>query len=1404
MKKLILILLALATWAGATKDTIFCDANYGSAGSGTFAAPYKALASVNWTTIATDITNGDTVSVLLKSNSIFRETFTVGCSGGSDTRKIRIGSYSTGTRPKIYGSTALTGWATYSGGLGSTWRCAHSGTISQIGINDSLFYTSAGDSTNLADKHFKEYAGSRIYIRYDAGNPDVLGYTSESTKNNSSIICNYSYVEIDSLMFGYSNSSDISLAPAVSSSDILIQDCDFLNCALALTATNVDSLAIYRCTAKNKTTTTNGMFTFAGTTNSMMMFCKLEHYFDQATTGSGVYVSSTGTTNVYNTSIFGSFNIGIQQFAGTVNVNGCIIGGMGKYSSSSYTIQRTTAGTCNVKNSILIPNVRAYAALSTGTTDLGGNMYVDPCLKHQRKFGIYLYGQDDAEDAVSWYNMSRIADWYNIKTYLSLSKSDDRAIVSATLLDSLKTRVAAGHQIISHTRDHIDATELRAFKIKYVGGGSACSMTIDSATGLLTTTVTGASADNLSLNINKNKTGYLRMGDLVAYVNGLTGKYTCAQFGTYSDHVRPWLLHQISGDDIKNVIDTVHVDTVRFFAWEDSGSKHDIDSIFYPYVCQQLAYSNQAPNTQDKDTAFRYGYITARGISADVNWLIDSMDKMNIASTTSTNSSWALGLFFENNTNDAAYTGIGNFTNVGSAITFTTDPFNLYGPSQYYSGVYNGTTAYCTHADNALADYSHRSWEISVALKPGALTGNHTLYFQGTDANNFMKLYLSSDGKVNLQIHKNGFDSLLLSSGVSAVSIVNAWQLINVRERFNKYWIYKVNTSTFYDSIIATTTSNIFPDNYTGTIYIGCSYENFSNTQDFYNGKMADFNIFILTAGETASQLFGLQFYNGVSEWFTHGESGFPLEGWRLMFDESANYQGTGGVLNYTPSQFTSFIINSTTVAANNKTVTFKYPDSVDYRLKKISPANWMGDTTIVSGHLNMKDLNGTPITNASGHVLFKALSFGAYQYDSMSITVQPAGVTKGVGETNAFSVTASSNVSTYQWWKRLKAGSWGAIGAAIASSYTTGTLSSADDSSWYKVALGNSSDTIFSDSALLKISSLSSYTVTIANDPTHPGTISPTAGAHSIDSGTVTALSFTGPAGYRLSGWTSTGGVHFDADSTHFWLSSNGQITASDTIIHFLMTNSASNGTFTPSTGLQDSGAVFAIAATPAAHYAFTSWSVSGGAHVTSTTSATTTAWMTAAGTITANFHSIQYTLTMAASGPGTTTPSPGDVLLDTAVRQAIHGTPTSAWDTLAHWTGTTGVHFNPDSSACSLSASGTATCAFAMRVATTPTQTSPAQGDTLKSLTKVFTWSAQATTDSAFILGLSTDSATFTFDTVTTNSKNKTLSDSTKYFWKVKGGNPGGWSAYSTVLRFQTAASSAGGWWYRFTHWW
>ena len=151
-------------------------------------------------------------------------------------------------------------------------------------------------------------------------------------------------------------------------------------------------------------------------------------------------------------------------------------------------------------------------------------------------------------------------------------------------------------------------------------------------------------------------------------------------------------------------------------------------------------------------------------------------------------------------------------------------------------------------------------------------------------------------------------------------------------------------------------------------------------------------------------------------------------------------------------------------------------------------------------------------------------------------------------------------------------------------------------------------------------VSPRATYIVTIVN-AAHAGVITP-ASDTSIDSGSMVKWTFTHPAGYLLSSVIVSGGAHLNGTLDSFYLSANGTLTFSDTIIHWLATNAViGSGSFTPATGPQDSGAVFTIIATPGSYSAFSSWSVSGGAHVTSTSVSTTTAWMTAAGTITANF---------------------------------------------------------------------------------------------------------------------------------------------------------------------------------------
>jgi len=112
-------------------------------------------------------------------------------------------------------------------------------------------------------------------------------------------------------------------------------------------------------------------------------------------------------------------------------------------------------------------------------------------------------------------------------------------------------------------------------------------------------------------------------------------------------------------------------------------------------------------------------------------------------------------------------------------------------------------------------------------------------------------------------------------------------------------------------------------------------------------------------------------------------------------------------------------------------------------------------------------------------------------------------------------------------------------------------------------------------------------------------------------------------------------------------------------------------SGTTTPAVGAHDytAGTVVNITATPAGGWQFGSWT---GA-VAAPTSATTTVTMNADKTVTANFSEIPpttYTLTMAVSGSGTTTPAVGahDYTAGTVVN--ITATPAGGWQ-FGSWTG-------------------------------------------------------------------------------------------------------------------------------------
>lgn len=81
------------------------------------------------------------------------------------------------------------------------------------------------------------------------------------------------------------------------------------------------------------------------------------------------------------------------------------------------------------------------------------------------------------------------------------------------------------------------------------------------------------------------------------------------------------------------------------------------------------------------------------------------------------------------------------------------------------------------------------------------------------------------------------------------------------------------------------------------------------------------------------------------------------------------------------------------------------------------------------------------------------------------AITTQPAALTQFVGETATFSVAATGSALTYQWRQN-----GAAISGATASTYTTPTLTTAEDKASYDVLVTSAAGTVTSAPALLRV----------------------------------------------------------------------------------------------------------------------------------------------------------------------------------------------------------------------------------------------------------------------------------------------------------------------------------------------
>jgi uncharacterized repeat protein (TIGR02543 family) len=213
-------------------------------------------------------------------------------------------------------------------------------------------------------------------------------------------------------------------------------------------------------------------------------------------------------------------------------------------------------------------------------------------------------------------------------------------------------------------------------------------------------------------------------------------------------------------------------------------------------------------------------------------------------------------------------------------------------------------------------------------------------------------------------------------------------------------------------------------------------------------------------------------------------------------------------------------------------------------------------------------------------------------------------------------------------------------------------------------------------------------YTLTMA--VTGSGSTSPAVGQHTYTAGTAVAISASPASGYYFSHWTAAAGSFTNASSATTTFTMPGQdvtVTAqfelAPTYALTMAVTPPGSGTATDQTGVgsYQAGAQVSIKAQAVAGYYFVNWAAAAGSF-TNASSATTTFTMPAQDvTVTAHFElAPTYTLTMAVTGSGSTSPAVGEHTYTAGTAVPISASPASGYY-FSHWTAAAGSFTNASS---------------------------------------------------------------------------------------------------------------------------
>lgn len=879
----IIAVLLLAGQAWGADQNIYVDSDAAAGGDGTIGTPFDALSDLNWTTIAGYVAGGDTVYVNLARGSVFRETLTIGASGASG-RPITIQAYGTGDKPVIKGSDDIGTWTAYESGAGFTWQATVTDDPNSFFVDGVRRFEGSG--TDTLNDHEWFFDSGTLYYRDDSGDPDGLGLLIEAPIRANCILCNnYSFITFASVRLTHDRTAAYSEANTVDS--VTFTGCEFVDTQIGIntrgTKMLIDRSLFDGCRAEAFYATGNN------NTTGVIQYSAFKRCFSR-----GIRFSQGTTLSVDNCVLTGIAGVPIHVYAGTVTVRNCLLGGYGIGSSSSTYAIVVTAGTCNVSYSLVLGRDRTN--WHSGAT-LGDGIVYDARhrLTDGGKVGVYSVVIDDINESYRSIYVANVGDVFRESSVPAIPTKTagvtgaiyNSATMSAQQWTDAAAVVAGGDELAVHGRHSPVWDIVLSFKIQYTGAGSACAMTISGKT--LSTTCTDAPGDNLSLDLTAaaNDT----MTELRTVV-AATGVYAITSANTTLNSVPSTVLADVTGVDIKTAATDVNMDPTRYWDEEIEGCAGDIETNVADYVVRSAIYPGGNNTAAMRTYLAGKGYVGARlasntGSEATENFALYGVAGRGIPS----NYGMVCRLSLNGALTDTS--GLSNtFTASGTAVYYTAgNPAQWAGYCRDAVG-YNALNLtagdyYIYRADDADWGYSWGDWCLGVYVRPTALTGTHTLYYHGTDASNYMRLYLDANGAAKFEIVSAGSAVVSLATANSTFAINTAYS-ITVRQTAGKIQLLH-GTGLWANTVGDEETTSVAPADYTGAIQWFAGYNWGTTTADnYYVGYADEPFVSMRTTSQTVNALDSAASMGAALTYMCHLE--IPYDVFKLVADTIADY----------------------------------------------------------------------------------------------------------------------------------------------------------------------------------------------------------------------------------------------------------------------------------------------------------------------------------------------------------------------------------------------------------------------------------------------------------------------------------------------------------------------------------